>query len=75
MTKRDFELLVRFEQGRLSDNETVALFQRLIDSGDVWTLQGTFGRFAIWLIHEGKCAVSQKPSKCYRPKVTPFPEG
>ncbi len=38
--------MIAFEQCRLSDVDTVDLFQQLIDSGAAWTLQGMYGRIA-----------------------------
>lgn len=38
-----------------SEDEWVEAYQYLIDTGVVWSLQGTFGRTAADLIAQGKC--------------------
>ena len=45
--------LVAFESGELDDDSTVDLFQRLVDSGMAWTLQGAYGRTAMALLAAG----------------------
>ncbi|MFD8117070.1 DUF7417 domain-containing protein [Streptomyces microflavus] len=47
--------LMDFEGGALSEPEVVDLFQRLITSGMVWSLQGSYGRTALALIDAGVC--------------------
>lgn len=47
--------LIEFEAGALDEDETIALFQDLIDSGVVWSLQGSYGRTAMQLIDAGLC--------------------
>jgi len=47
--------IVEYENGELNDEETIELFQELINTGLAWQLQGNYGRFAIELLEEGFC--------------------
>ena len=42
-----------YEQGDLSDEETVVFFQEMLDTGLVWNLQGHYGRMAQYLLDLG----------------------
>lgn len=56
--KADFDLvgdIIAFESGDMSDKEAIAFFQKLIDSGLAWQLQGSYGRTAQALINAGHC--------------------
>ena len=44
--------IIAYEQGGLTHDETVALFQELLDSGIVWDLQGHYGRMALRMLEE-----------------------
>lgn len=48
------DLLIRWENGELDEDETNALFQELLDSGLVWQLQGCYGRAAVALLRAGR---------------------
>lgn len=47
--------IIAFEQGDLDEDDTIELFQELIDSGLAWQLQGSYGRMANALIQNGYC--------------------
>ena len=47
--------IVRYETGEGSEEETIALFQQLINTGMAWQLQGHYGRMARHLIEQGVC--------------------
>ena len=53
----DFEAVSKAERFVESENEQdeIAAWQHLIDTGLAWTLQGWFGRAAIALIEAGIC--------------------
>lgn len=54
--KTQLERMVEWEEGRLGQDETVELFQGLIDQGLCWRLQGCYGRMAQALIDQGLCS-------------------
>ena len=45
--------IIAYEQGNLSDDETLELFQTLVDNGMAWSLQGSYGRTAASLLEAG----------------------
>jgi hypothetical protein len=45
--------IIAYESGDLSDDETISLFQSLVNSGLAWQLQGHYGRTAKALIDAG----------------------
>lgn len=57
-TDKRMDLVTRidaYEAGQLDDEQTIELFQEMIDSGLVWDLQGSYGRTAATLIRSGLC--------------------
>ena len=49
--------IMAFEQGELNNEEVFALFQFLLDSGMIYSLQGSYQRMAEELILAGKVEV------------------
>lgn len=49
------EQIIAFEDGTLSEDDTISLFQELINTGQAWSLQGFYGRTAAALIDAGLC--------------------
>ena len=45
--------IIRYENGEMSFDEVVAMFQKLVNSGLAWRLQGSYGRTARDLIADG----------------------
>lgn len=45
--------IIRFESGEMKDGESLQLFSRLIKTGQAWSLQGSYGRTARYLIDAG----------------------
>lgn len=46
---------IDYENDQLEEDDTIAFFQELIDSGQAWRLQGSYGRTAMRMIKNGQC--------------------
>ncbi len=49
----NIDKIIAYEQGELDAQDTIALFAEGIKSGQVWQLQGSYGRAASSLIEAG----------------------
>ncbi len=45
--------MMSWEDGSLSHDDTISLFQSLVNSGLCWRLQGVYGRAAMALLQAG----------------------
>jgi len=43
----------RYESGQMDEEEMTEFFQKLVDTGLAWRLQGSYGRTAVDLIRAG----------------------
>jgi hypothetical protein len=50
--------ILSYELGELDEEGILSLFQSLIDSGQAWSLQGTYGRTAAALIDAELCVAA-----------------
>jgi hypothetical protein len=48
--------LIKYEDGELTHEETVCLFQELLDTGMIDHLQGSYARVALHLYNNGEIA-------------------
>ena len=69
MSKFDYvNAIFAYENGELDHEETVELFQYLVNTGLAWTLQGSYGRAAKALIDSG--AVTRREIPLRTPTVS-----
>jgi len=57
--------IIEFESGELADKQTVKMFQKMINDGSVWSMQGSYGRTAMELLEAGLCELGKKPCHDY----------
>lgn len=60
-----------FEDGNLSESEEVAFFQKIINDGTVWKLQGSYGRQAMAYLEAGLCELGEQRFQDYYGNTVP----
>jgi hypothetical protein len=53
LVPNELDLIISYESGELDQEDTIRLFQMLVDNGHAWSLQGSYGRMAVQLIEAG----------------------
>ena len=53
MIPMNADAIIAYEMGELDDDETIQLFQTLVDTGMAYQLQGSYGRTAASMIEAG----------------------
>lgn len=66
-----FSDIIAFEDGTLEEADVIRLFQRLIDDGSVWRLQGSYSRMAHALIQDGLCMLGPTSQRDYFGNTVP----
>jgi hypothetical protein len=51
--------IMAYEDGSLNYEDTIDLFQHLINTGLCWQLQGSYGRMAQAMLDQGLCVPKQ----------------
>ena len=52
--------IMQYENGEMEEDEIIEFYQKLIDNGMAWTLQGHYGRTAMDLIKAGRCHIKRR---------------
>ena len=55
----DLDKIMAYENGELDNDESIALFQSMLDDGSVWQLQGHYGRTAVAMLEQGLIAKTE----------------
>ena len=57
--------IIAFETGQMSEADMIKMFQRMVNTGQVWSLQGSYGRQAQSLLDAGVIQYPKKKTKDY----------
>jgi hypothetical protein len=49
--------IMNYEEGKMDEDEVIPFFQRLVDTGVIWHLQGAYQRAAQILIDRGEISI------------------
>ena len=58
--------IMDYESGEMEYDDAIAMFQEMINSGEVWHLQGSYGRTAHSLIQAGLCVASKNARELWK---------
>lgn len=52
--------IIDYENGDYDETEEAKFFQKIINDGSVWKMQGSYGRQAMRLLEAGLCELGEK---------------
>ena len=55
--------IIDYENGEMLFEDEIEMFQRMIDNGSVWFLQGSYQRTTMEYINSGYCSLGKKGFK------------
>jgi hypothetical protein len=55
--------IMDYEMGELSNAKTIKMFQKMVNDGSAWKLQGSYGRTAMSLLDAGYIKAPKKKAK------------
>ena len=65
------DFIIKYENGEATEEEVVQEFQKMINDGSVWQMQGSYGRYAAELIESGICELGEEPQRDYYGNYVP----
>ena len=78
MSAPDVYDFMQWEDGQMTEAAEAAFFQRLVNNGQAWTLQGMYGRRAMALIEAGVITLDEQTYTdepvIDRDPIYPYPE-
>lgn len=57
--------VIDYESGELDEAGQIVMFQQMINNGQAWHLQGSYGRAAMDLIESGQCVLGREGCRDY----------
>ena len=63
--------IIAVEEGELSEDDEIAVFQELVNNGQAWRLQGSYGRAAMDMIERGFITLGDKGHHDYYGNYVP----
>lgn len=67
----DVSIIIAIEDGSIEQDDRIAEFQKMINSGMAWRLQGSYGREAMGLIESGECILGEEGHTDYYGNYVP----
>lgn len=63
--------ITAYEDGEMDEDKQIEFFQRIINDGSVWRLQGSYGRQAMSYLESGLCELGEQRFTDYYGNTVP----